>query len=118
MSGRSARSAWLGSLLGVWVAVSIVLLEWFNEGKDQAFLEATNFIANLPMVLFIEKLGIPGIFEVEILILYCALVGAVLGLLKGKDRPLPWVFFGVILVILVAGHWYALLAPSTGPISW
>ena len=118
MSSRSARPAWLGALLGLWIAVSTVLLEWFNEGKDQTFLDATNFIANLPKLLFIEQLGAPRLFEVELLILYCVLVGAVMGWLKGKDRPLPWVFFGVLFVVLFAGHWYALLAPSQGPISW
>ena len=38
--------------------------------------------------------------------------------LKEKDKPIPWVLFGILFIILIAGHWYALLAPVQGPISW
>lgn len=118
MNNRRVGPAWLGALVGLWVAASTVLLAGLNNGRDQSFLDATNFIAGLPRMLFIEQFGIPRIFEAELLFLYCALVGALFGWLKSKDQPVPWVMFGILFIILIAGHWYALLAPVQGPISW
>lgn len=118
MFNRSVNPAWLGALVGLWVAASTVLLDGFNKGRDQAFADATNFISNLPKMLFIDQFGVSSVFEAEILFLYCALIGAVFGWLKSKDQPVPWVVLGIFFVLLIAGHWYALLAPAQGPISW
>jgi hypothetical protein len=114
MSRNPARSTLIGLILGLWIAASASLIIMIKEGANEVLQNAAGFITGLPTLLFIERMGLPGEWQLQILLFYCALVGAILGWLKGMRRALLWILFILALVTAIVSHSFPELVLEQG----
>ncbi len=106
MARNPAKSTLIGIMLGLWCASSAALIMMIKEGANEALQKAAGFIADLPTLLFIEQVGLPEAWQVQVILIYCAVVGAILGWLKGMARPLFWILFILAFASVVVTHWF------------
>jgi len=114
MSRNPARSTLMGLMFGLRVAASASLIIMIKEGASEVLQKAASVVASMPTLLFIERIGMPAEWQVQILFFYCAVVGAVLGWLKGMRRALLWILFVIGLVTVIVSHWLPELVLEKG----
>jgi len=114
MARNPAKTTLIGIILGLWLAASAALINMIQEGANEAFQSAAAFISDLPTLLFIGQVGMPAEWQVQVLFIYCAVVGATLGWLKGMARPLFWIAFMLVFTAVMVSHWLPELAIEQG----
>jgi len=101
-------------MVGLWVATSATLIIMIKQNANEAFQNVAGVVANLPTLLFVEQFGLPGDWQLEIIFIYCAVIGVVLGWLAGMARTLYWVLFVIVFAVVVVSHWLPELVLEQG----
>jgi hypothetical protein len=114
MNRNPAKSTLMGLMLGLWIAASAALIISIKEGANDMLQSAASVVAELPTLLFIGQVGLPEEWQLQVILIYCAVVGAIFGWLKGMHQPLLWVVFVFALVPLVVSHWLPELVLEQG----
>ena len=105
VSGNPVRTTLIGLVIGLWVAASTALIMMIKQGANEAFQNIIDFVTNFPTLLFIERLGLPGALQLEMLFIYCAVIGAIFGWLAGMARTLFLTLFAIALAVVIVSHW-------------
>jgi len=114
VSRNPARTTLIGLLLGLWVAASATLIIMIKQGANEALQNIVAFVTSFPTLLFIERLGLPGELQLEVLFIYCAVAGAFLGWLAGMAKTLFWTLFVIAFAIMIVSHWLPELVLEQG----
>jgi hypothetical protein len=114
MNRNPAKSTLMGLMLGLWVAASAALIILIKEGANETLQSAASVVAELPTLLFIGLVGMPEEWQLQVILIYCAVVGAVLGWLKGMRGALFWILFILALATVIVSHWLPELVLEQG----
>ena len=114
MSGNSVRTTLTGFFLGLWVAATATLIIMIKQGANEALHNVAGYVSNFPTLLFIEQLGLPGEMQLQVLFIYCAVVGTFLGWLAGMARTVFWALFVITFAIVIVSHWLPELVLEKG----
>jgi hypothetical protein len=114
MNRNPAKSTLMGIMLGLWIAASTALIILIKEGANEILQNAASVVADLPTLLFIGQLGLPEEWQLQVILIYCAVVGAILGWLKGMRQVPFWVLFVLALAAVIVSHWLPELVLKEG----
>lgn len=117
MTRNPARTTLIGLFLGLWVAASVTLIIMLKQGANEALQNIVGFVTDFPTLLFIERLGLPGELQLEVIFIYCAVLGAFLGWLAGMARTIFWTLFVIIFACVIVSHWLPELVFEQGLIA-
>lgn len=99
------KSAAIGAVVGVTVALIAVVLARLNDAWDnQAVRGSINFLAGVPMLISDVKLKFPQVFQNIFFFVYWSVVGGITGWFLGAKKAALKALAVILVIALIFTH--------------